>query len=152
MYTTCHSVMVSCFHTCSILIDLFWSLWPMAACLQGGRCACLQGGRKHACKEEGVHAWLPIACTPSSVFLQQLELGDVIPVHLCITTLTSCYIIHARRCANHAIHGRFNFQPSSTRWVSRSWFTYEQNYMHWHHQECAFDNNSITWPTSSGLQ
>ena len=40
-------------------------------------------------------------------------------------------------------------QPSSTRWVSRSLFTYEQNYTYWRHQQCAFQNNSITWPTSS---
>ena len=30
-------------------------------------------------------------------------------------------------------------------------FTYEQNYTYSCHQECALDNNSITWPTSSGM-
>ena len=30
-------------------------------------------------------------------------------------------------------------------------FTYKQNYTYSRHQECALDNNSITWPTSSGM-
>ena len=41
-------------------------------------------------------------------------------------------LLHARRCANHAIHGRFN--PLSQHYVRANL----------RHQECAFDNNSIT--------
>ena len=43
-------------------------------------------------------------------------------------------------------HNTWPLQPSSTRWVSRSLFTYEQNYTYWCHQERVF---AITWPTSS---
>ena len=34
----------------------------------------------------------------------------------------------------------------STRWVSRST---SKGSTYWRHQECAFNNNSISWPTSS---
>ena len=43
-------------------------------------------------------------------------------------------------------HNTRPLQSSSTRWVSRSLFTYKQNYTYWCHQECVF---AITWPTSS---
>ena len=56
-------------------------------------------------------------------------------------------LLHARRCANNAIHGRFNpVQPAES--ADHNLRTSKAS-TYWRHQECAFDNNSITWPTSS---
>ena len=63
-----------------------------------------------------------------------------------------CILLSQRRLVMHGAAPIMQYMAASTqstRWVSRSKFTYEQNYTYWRHQECAFDKNSITWPTSS---
>ena len=56
-------------------------------------------------------------------------------------------LLYTWRCANHAIYGRFNpVQPAESAYHNLR--TYKAS-TYWRHQECAFDNNSITWPTSS---
>ena len=50
------------------------------------------------------------------------------------------HIIHARRFANHAIHA------ASINLLSLQIIIYD--YLYWRHQECAIDNNSITFLVS----
>ena len=60
----------------------------------------------------------------------------------------SHYYMHGAAPIKQYMAASTQFNPLSQQIIIYVW---AKLHIYWHHQECAFDNNSITWPTSSVL-
>ena len=89
----------------------------------------------------------PYICVSPHTYPQPRPHGYVFPVHISLATPTRICVpphqrrlvtlLHARRCANRAIHGRFNpVQPAESADHNLRTST---TILYWRHQECAFD-------------